>query len=237
WLWRAARLARAVAMRTTDDSGGRCGRLVPVVWHQSCEVEGLAAALPLRPAEEIALTGQDADAADRCQLLGCLDPFGHDRGLPPSGQFLERTQDCERWVVENATLDKRQVDLDDVELDLTEKPKARVPGADVVGRQPESGLPARRGIAAKPIEILDFLAFRELDHDLRGLDPAASEDRRDVAGVELLGLEGPGRQVHAEIDTLIELAGTLCHHLQAGEIDLDGSIGAFGGREQAVGVG
>ena len=133
-----------------------------------------------------------ADSPDRprCRCCGSPPaarrsrPLGHDRRLPPSGQFLEGTQDGERRVVENATLDQRQVDLDDVELDLAEEPKARVPGSDIVGRQPESGLPARRGIAAKPFEILDFLAFGELDHDLRGLDAAASEDRRHVARVE-----------------------------------------------------
>ena len=76
------------------------------VWQEALDVDGLDAALPLRPAEEIALTCDDADAADRRQLLGGLDPLGHDRRLPPGRQFLEGTQDGERRVVEYPTLDQ-----------------------------------------------------------------------------------------------------------------------------------
>ena len=139
---------------------------------------GFDAALPSRAPEQIALTGHDVDAADRRQLVGRLDALGHDRRVPPSGQLLEGTQDRERRVVQDATLDQREVDLDDVELDLAQEPEPGVAGPDVVSGQPESGPPTGRRIAAKALEILDFLALGELDHDLRRRDATAFEDRR-----------------------------------------------------------
>ena len=157
--------------------------------------------------------------------------------LHRAGEFLERAQYAVRRVVEDAALDERQVDLDDVEVDLAEEPQAGVAGADVVRGEAHAGPSAGGGVPPELLEVLDLLALGELDDQLLGADPAAAEDRRELDRVELVGLEGPRREVDAQVDPVVEAVEPVGDDRQAGHVQLDRPVGALGGGEQGVRVG
>ena len=88
------------------------------------------------------------------------------------GELLERPQDRQLRIVQDPALDERQVDLDDVELDLAQQPEAGVPRADVVGGEPHADPPARFGVAAQTLEVVDLFALGQLHDQLGRLDAA-----------------------------------------------------------------
>ncbi len=142
-----------------------------------------------------------------------------------------------RRVVQDAALHERQVDLDDVEVDLAQEPQAGVAGADVVGREAHPRAPARGGVAPELLEVLDLLALGELDDQLLRADPAAAEDRGQLDRVELVGFERPRREVDAQVDPRVEAVEAVGDDRQAGHVELDRAIGALGRGEEGVGVG
>ena len=86
--------------------------------------------------------------------------------------------------MQDAALDQRQVDLDDVELDLGQEPETGVAGTDVVRGQADAGGAAGCRVAPQPVEVVDLLALGQLDDELGREDPAAFEDGRQLARVE-----------------------------------------------------
>ena len=68
-------------------------------------------------------------------------------------------------VLADAALHERQVDLDDVEVDLAEQPQAGVAGADVVGGEAHPGPAAGLDVRPQLVEVLDLLALGQLEHD------------------------------------------------------------------------
>ena len=123
---------------------------------------------------------------------------------PARGELLERAQDAVRRVVEDAALDQRQVDLDDVEVDLAQEPQAGVAGADVVRREAHPGPPTGGRVAPQLLQVLDLLALGQLDDQLLRADAAAAEDRGQLDRVELVGLERARREVDAQVDARVE---------------------------------
>ena len=89
------------------------------------------------------------ERADDVELGRRLDALGDDQRAPPVGEVAQRPDDLERRVVDGAALDQRQVDLDDVELELAEQPQPGVAGTDVVGREADPGDAARLDRAAQ----------------------------------------------------------------------------------------
>src|SRR4029079_19728637 len=140
-------------------------------------------------------------------------------------------------IVEDAALDQGQVDLDDVELDLGQEPEAGVAGAAVVRSEADAGGSAGGRIVPQAVEVVDLLPLGQLDDELGRKDPAAFEDGRQLARMEQLRFERARGQVDAQVDVRLELADAVGDHLQAGEIELDGPIGPFGGGEQGARVG
>ena len=82
-----------------------------------------------------------------------------------AGQLLERPEHRVGRILADAALDERQVDLDDIEVDLAEQPQACVAGADVVGGQPHPGPAAGLDVRPQLVEVLDLLALGQLEHD------------------------------------------------------------------------
>src|SRR5262245_44937392 len=106
---------------------------------QLIEIERLGRRAVRRPAEQVALAGADAERPDDLELVRGLDALGHDERAPAVGEVAEGPDDLERRIMDRATLDQRQVDLDDVEAELAEKPQAGVAGPDVVGGETDAG--------------------------------------------------------------------------------------------------
>ena len=82
--------------------------------------------------------------------------------------------------VDGPALDERQVDLDDVELELAEQPQPGVAGTDVVGGEPDAGDAAGLDRAAQPVDVLDGLALGQLEDDVARVE--AVPDRSSAAG-------------------------------------------------------
>ena len=221
------------SIRRPAPRDARLGRL----GHQGLEVEPLHASLAGRPTQQVALAGGDPELADDRQLLAGLDALGDDRGAPARGELLQGPQDAVRRVVEDAALDQRQVDLDDVEVDLAEEPQAGVPGTHVVGGEPHPGPAAGGRVAAQLLQVLDLLALGELDDQLVGPDAAPAEDRRQLDRVELVRFEGARRDVDAQVHARLEAVDAAGDDVEAGHVELDRASGALGGGEQAVRVG
>ena len=89
-------------------------------------------------------------------------------------------------VVQDAALDQRQVDLDDVELDLAQQPETGVAGPDIVGRDAHPRLATGSHVPSQLLEVLDLLPLRQLEHELVGRDPVTTEDRAQLARLEML---------------------------------------------------
>ena len=140
---------------------------------QRIEVERLGRRPVGRAAEQVALARPDAERADEVELGGRLDALGDDERAPAVGQVAQRADDLERGLVDGAALDERQVDLDDVELELAEEPEPGVAGADVVGGEADAGDPAVLGRAAQPADVLDSLAFGQLEDDVARVEAVA----------------------------------------------------------------
>ena len=111
------------------------------------------------------------------------------------------------------------------------------PAPDIVGGEAHPGPPARGGIAAQLLEVLDLLALRELDDQLLGRDPAPVEDGRQLDRVEQVRFEGPRREVDAEVHARLQAVDPAGDHLEAGHVQLDRPVGALGRGEEAAGVG
>ena len=83
-----------------------------------------------------------------------------------------------------AGLDQRQVDLHDIELHLAEEPESGVAGPDVVRREPQPSRSQDLHVAAKLVQVLDRLPFRQLEHDPVERDRVTAKDALDVTGPE-----------------------------------------------------
>ena len=83
------------------------------------------------------------------QLLGVSTPSATTDACQRAASSWSARRTASVRVVQDAALDERQVDLDDVELDLAQQPEAGVAGADVVGGEPHAGLAAGRHVASQ----------------------------------------------------------------------------------------
>ena len=133
--------------------------------------------------EEIALAGVVAQLEDRLEMVGRLDALRDDAMATVSGERPERPQHRLTGAVGRARADERQVDLEDVVLDLAQQAQAGVAGADVVDRHADLVPAQRRDRLLEPLQVVDALAFGELDDELRR--------RRRRGGVRARG--SPGR--------------------------------------------
>src|SRR4051795_11697443 len=88
------------------------------------EVERLGGRAVGRSPEQEALAGGDPERAHDVELVRRLDALCHDERAPSICEVAQRPDDFERSRVVGATLDEREVDLDDVEPQLTQQPKA-----------------------------------------------------------------------------------------------------------------
>jgi hypothetical protein len=86
---------------------------------------------------------------------------------------------------------ERQVDLDDVEMELAEESQAGVAGTDVVGGEAHPRPPAGLDVRPELVEVLDLLALGQLEHDPVERDVVPAEDRLQLADPEQVGLERP----------------------------------------------
>src|SRR4051794_26614072 len=105
-----------------------------------------------------------------------------------------------RRVLDSAALHEREVDLDDVEVDLAEQAQPGVSGTDVVRGEAHPRPTTRLDVGPQLVEVLDLLALGQLEDDPVERDVMAAEDCLQVADAELARLERPRRQVDAEID-------------------------------------
>ena len=78
---------------------------------------------------------------------------------------------------------QRQVDLDHVETELAQQPKAGVARADVVGRDPHAGVLDRDERGPEPVGVPDRLALGQLEDDPPGAMPFRRRIDRNVAGL------------------------------------------------------
>ena len=159
------------------------------------EVERLGRRPVGRAAEQVALTGADPERADEVELGGRLDPLGDDQRAPAVGQVAQRADDLERGLVDGAALDERQVDLDDVELELAEQPQPGVAGTDVVGGEADPGDAAVLGRAAQPADVLDRLALGQLEDDVARVEAVPDQHAQQGVDAELVDLHRPRREV------------------------------------------
>ena len=181
-----------------------------------------------RPAQQVALARPDPERADDVELGGRLDALGHDERAPAVGQVAQRPDDLEGRVAEGAALDQRQVDLDDVEPELAEQPQAGVPGADVVGRDPDAGHAARLDRAPQPVQVLDRLALGQLEDDPARVQPVADDQADQRVDAEVVHLHRPRREVDREVAGQAQAGGGLHDRVQAGEVELAGPAGHLG---------
>ncbi len=73
-----------------------------------------------RPSEQISLHERDPVVDQEVELLLALDALGHDLGVAGAGQLDDRAQDGPGRVSAGDVGDQRPVDLDDVEVALTQ---------------------------------------------------------------------------------------------------------------------
>ena len=197
---------------------------------------GVATGRSAGPAQQVALRGGDPQALEGDELLRRLHALGHDRRARPAGHLAQAAQDRQRRLVEQAALDEREVDLDDVERDLAQEAQPGVARPDVVGGDAHARGPDPLQVALQAGQILDGLALGELDDDLARLQPVAAQDPDQLADLELLGLEAPRRQVQAQVEPPGELPDPGGDRLDRGHVELHDPVGDLGCREQARGV-
>src|SRR4029079_4235079 len=137
------------------------------------EVERLGRRAVRRSPEQVALPRPDPERTDELELGRRLDPLGDDQRAPAVGEVAQRPDDLERRLVDGAALDQRQVDLDDVELELAEEAKPGVAGADVVGGEADAGDAAVLSRATKSGDVLYSLAFGQLEDDVPRIQAVA----------------------------------------------------------------
>ena len=106
-----------------------------------------------------------------------LDALRDDRRLPLRGELLQGPEDGVRRILADAALHERQVDLDDVEVDLAEQPEPGVARADVVRGEAHPGPAAGLDVPPELLEVLDLLSLGELQHDPVERDAVGLEDR------------------------------------------------------------
>ena len=186
--------------------------------------------------EQVALGGLEPELDHGQQLVRGLDALGHDRLPALAGELPERAEDGLGGVVGGPGLDQRQVDLDDVELELPEQAQAGVAGAHVVRGDPDAVAAQQVERRAQPGQVLHGLALGELEHDPRSVDVAPPGHREQLARLEGVRLERPRRQVDREVVGGIQVPRAGQDRVQAGHVQLDRVAGGLGGDEQGAGV-
>src|SRR5436190_1283464 len=91
-----------------------------------------------RAGEEVALPEIAALIPELAALNVLLDPLGHGLELERSTELEQATDDGRNLVSVDDRADERPIDLQDVDRELPQVAERRVPGAEVVDRQPDA---------------------------------------------------------------------------------------------------
>src|SRR5689334_11028866 len=159
-------------------SGGRL--FLACAGQEREEVDRLAIECGLGTAEQVPLAGVVAQLEDRLEMIGRLDALSDDAVAARACERSERLQDRLGRPVRRAGTDEREVDLEDVELDLAQKPKTGIPRADIVDGDAHLVAAKGRDRLLETTQVIDALALGDLHDELGRRDAVAASQGEDL---------------------------------------------------------